>query len=83
MSTDKDEGAAASHVEVVATDTGFFGGNRRRSGDRFTVPAGTKSSWFKPVGEVDAEHGGEAPVDEQPKTLSQMAKTKPKGPVTN
>lgn len=82
MSKQEHEDAGGT-VEVVAMDTGFFGGNRRRKGDRFGVPAGTKAAWFKPVADVSEEQGGEAKEDEQPKTLSQMAKTKPKGPVTN
>lgn len=85
MSKTKDEAGdePVEFVEVVALDIGFYGGNRRRKGDRFSVPEGARASWFKPVSEVGKEQGGNAPDDEQPKTLSQMAKAKPKGPVTN
>lgn len=40
--------AAVGTIRVVATDTGFYVG-RRRPGDEFEVPAGTKGSWFVPV----------------------------------
>jgi len=36
---------------VVAHFMGFYGGERRRPGDQFEVPDGTKSKWFSPVGE--------------------------------
>ena len=39
-------------MTVVAHFMGFYGGERRRPGDQFEVPDGTKSKWFAPVGET-------------------------------
>lgn len=71
---------------VVAHFMGFYGGVRRRPGDKFEVPDGTKSKWFAPIGEkltsglkAPALPGPaaapKAPADEQgqtPKPLEDM-----------
>lgn len=45
----------AERTKVIATDIGFWGGARRRVGDRWTVPAGEpKAKWFRPETEADA-----------------------------
>jgi hypothetical protein len=58
-------------MQVRALSVGFFGGARRRAGDVFDVPEGTKATWFAPVGET------KAPVVKstrpEPQALSQRA----------
>ena len=84
MSRHKDGDApAVEYMVVVATDMGFYGGARRRKGEHFSVPVGLKASWWKRAGEADEEPSVEQSGDAQPQTLSQIAKTKPKGPVGN
>lgn len=36
-------------MRVVATDTGFFDGVRRKAGTVFEVPEGVSAKWFEPV----------------------------------
>lgn len=36
-------------MRVRAITMGFYGGARRRPGDVFEVPDGTKGTWFKPA----------------------------------
>lgn len=36
-------------MKVKALEAGFFGGFRRRQGDVFEVPEGTKARWLAPV----------------------------------
>ena len=64
-------------MKVQALDMGFFGGARRRPGDTFEVPDGTKAKWFTPVAEVKAPKAPPKPV---PVALSQLGKEPPKGP---
>ncbi len=64
-------------MEVQALSMGFFDGARRRPGDRFEVPDGTKAKWFMPVGQVKA---AKAPPKQAPVALSQVGKEPPKGP---
>lgn len=62
-------------MQVRALAPGFFGG-RRRVGDVFDVPEGTKGKWFAPVGETRAPAKA-APKKDEPKALSQMGKNQP------
>lgn len=41
-------------MEVRATSDGFYGGNRRRAGQTFDVPAGESANWFEPTNPDDA-----------------------------
>lgn len=42
-------------MKVIATSMGFFGKARRRKGDVFDVPDGTKAKWFEPCAVVAKE----------------------------
>jgi len=67
-------------MKVKAITEGFYAGARRRAGQVFDVPKGTKGKWFEPVVESQP-----APVDDKtakrksdksvPETLSELAKT--------
>lgn len=57
-------------MQVRALSIGFFGG-RRRPGDVFDVPEGTKATWFAPVGETTAAPA--EPVKQKPQALSERA----------
>lgn len=48
-------------MKVIAHELGFYNG-RRRAGDVFDVPAGTKAAWFSP-----AETGEPKPEAPAPK----------------
>lgn len=63
-------------MRVKATATGFHGGFRRRSGDVFEVPDGSRSKWFVPADDAKADdkprgRGKKA----APETLSEITKT--------
>lgn len=62
-------------MQVRALQAGFFGG-RRRAGDVFEVPEGTKGKWFAPVGETKAPAAAK-PAKQEPKALSQLGKNQP------
>ena len=72
-------------MQVIATKVGFFGGSRRRVGDEFEVPEGTKASWFIPVGETAgakrrAAAQAEKDKSKQPQTpvaLSERGRSQP------
>lgn len=65
-------------VQVVATETGFYGGSRKRAGEKFWVKEGQKAAWFVPVGQ--AKEVPAAPKSEEPRTLSELGKQAAKGP---
>lgn len=46
--------------EVIATDTGFFDGARRRKDEKFLVPKTAKASWFVPTVDPQAVRSGRA-----------------------
>lgn len=63
-------------MEVIATKAGYHG-KLRAEGDKFTVPDGSKASWFVPVekathappasGKADAEAKAKAKADAEAK----------------
>ena len=64
-------------MQVRALAFGFFGG-RRRPGDVFDVPEGTKGTWFAPVTASEAKApAGKKPAAPQPQALSQLGKNAP------
>lgn len=55
-------------MKVIATKMGYFGA-LRQPGEEFEVPAGTKGSWFHPVGPKAAKGGkkhDDANADDKP-----------------
>lgn len=73
-------------MKVKATSAGFFGGMRRRVGDVFEVPDGTKGTWFTAV---PAKGAAVEPVDKPkrakaaPVALSELGKERTVGPLDN
>lgn len=73
-------------MKVKATQFGFFGGSRRRPGDEFEVPQGTKASWFA---EVPVKGASAEPAEKKvsakakPIALSQIGKEPATGPLDN
>jgi hypothetical protein len=65
-------------MRVRALQMGFFGGARRRVGDVFDVPDGTKAKWFALEGEVKPPA---KPQKQAPVALSQIGKEPSKGPL--
>jgi hypothetical protein len=63
---------------VRALQLGFWGNTRRRAGEVFEVPDGTKAKWFAPESETKAP---ERPKRTAPVALSQLGKELPKGPI--
>lgn len=64
-------------MKVRALQAGFFGG-RRRAGDVFDVPEGTKGKWFAPVADSKAAAAAPAkPAKQEPQALSQRGKNQP------
>lgn len=59
-------------MRVIAKAMGFYGGIRRREGQVFEVPEGTKGSWFEPVGGQPAKAKPRKEVPASPDTLSAM-----------
>ena len=54
-------------MEVIALKEGFFGGSRKRVGEKFDVPKGTKGSWFTPAQvETEKPKGKQPPAGGQP-----------------
>lgn len=73
-------------MKVKATQVGFFGGVRRRPGDEFEVPQGTKGSWFAEVPQKGASvEPAEKKVSAKakPVALSQIGKEPAVGPLDN
>lgn len=69
-------------MKVKATKAGFFGGSRRRVGDVFDVPDGTKAAWFVDLEKapVSVNQGGKG-SGQKPVSLSEMAKKAAVGPL--
>lgn len=73
-------------MRVKATQFGFFGGSRRRPGDVFEVPDGTKGAWFT---EVPVKGASVEPAEKKvsarakPVALSQIGKEQAVGPLDN
>lgn len=63
-------------MEVIATKQGFFGGQLRNEGDRFTVPDGSKAKWYEAVetGEVKIKAGKKGKSDYSPTSFSEQNK---------
>jgi hypothetical protein len=59
-------------MKVIANTLGFYGGSRRRPGDVFEVPDGTKGKWFTPADKAKPK-GKAKPEDKSPETLSELA----------
>jgi hypothetical protein len=70
-------------MQVRATSMGFFGGSRRRVGEVFDVPEGTRASWFVPVGVASAAPTDPAKTARRPRpvALSQVAREQTTGPL--
>lgn len=62
-------------MKVIATELGFYG-SRRRPGEVFEIPDGTKGKWFVPVDK--AKPKGKAKEDKGPDTLSELARAEHK-----
>lgn len=58
-------------MKVRATAVGFHGGSRRRPGDTFDVPEGTKGSWFEPASKPAKASQKAEP---EPRTLAEGGK---------
>lgn len=63
-------------MEVIATKEGFFGGERKRVGDKFEVQDGCKAKWFEPVatGEAKVKKTKAGEKDSTPKTLGEKTR---------
>lgn len=72
-------------MRVKATQFGFFGGSRRRPGDVFEVPDGTKGAWFTEVSKGASVEPAEKKVSARakPVALSQLGKEPTAGPLDN
>lgn len=66
-------------MKVKALTDGFFGGARRRAGQIFEVPNGTKGKWFEPVKAsepaVEDKPAKKKGDKSTPETLSELAKS--------
>lgn len=70
-------------MRVVAKQTGFCNGHRRRAGAEFDVPDGfvfPKNCWFVPFSEYKAPA---PPPKDEPATLSELGRKKPRSPIEN
>lgn len=78
---------ATVRVKVVATQPGFQGGHRRRTGATFDVPEREVCrEWMEVIGEAeepskvtDSKAAGKTKQDDGPKTLSDVSKATAKG----
>lgn len=67
-------------MEVIALKEGFFGGSRKRVGERFDVPQNAKGSWFAPVEEPKAQRQSRNPAADAEAKAEAEAKAKGKNP---
>lgn len=66
-------------MRVKANSLCFVGGARRRPGEVFEVPAGSKSKHFDLVGGDEKPKAEKKPSAKEPTTMSELSKTMPKG----
>lgn len=66
-------------MRVKANSLCFVGGARRRPGEVFEVPAGLKSKHYDPAGGAEQSKPLKKDVKPEPTTLSEIAKSAPKG----
>lgn len=61
-------------MRVKATAMGFHGGFRRRVGDVFEVPDGSKAKWFVPADDARSDDKPKGRKKAAPETLSEITK---------